>query len=194
MQTLLILIGLATFVLGWQVPGHFPPWTSFQQQWLAAFGVCWVALAGAIGRAALRWPAIAVGMLALAVVPWLQWYAGQVVFLSDAALPSLYIAGFALAIAAAANLAAEDPVRWTDSLMIALLAAAAISIMLALLQWLQRPVSDMLLDPIQPGGRPYGNLSQPNHLATLSGLGLAAVIHLLTILTKEPSAGARPSP
>lgn len=177
MQLPLVAVGLFLFVLGWQVPGHFPPWTSFQQQWLAAFGGCWITLAAVWTRRPWRWPALSLGLLALAMVPWLQWALGQMPFVSDAALPFLYLTAAAVAVAAAANLAAEHTVRWPDLLMTTFLAAAVFAALLALLQWLQAPVSEFWLDAIPPGGRPFGNLSQPNHLATLLALGIAAALY-----------------
>jgi O-antigen ligase len=189
LRNALVLLGLCCFVLGWQVPGHFPPWTSFQQQWVVAFGVCCIALAGGTGPSR-RWPAVALTMMVLAVVPWLQLWSGQLVFLSDAALPSLYIAGFAVTIAASSQISAEQGERWTDRLMLSILAAASIATLLALLQWLQSPVSQFLLDPLMPGGRPFGNLSQPNHLATLLGLGLAATLYCYERQRLRPLAAA----
>jgi O-antigen ligase len=178
MQGVLILLGLVIFAMGWLVSGHFPPWTAFQQQWFTAFGLSLVGLGAAWGRATWRWSAPAIGMLALAAVPLLQRLFGQIVFLSDAVLPALFIVGFALCISIAADLAANGSKHWPDSLMIALLTAALASTGLALLQWLH--VQDVMvpLDPLPPGGRPYANLSQPNHLATLLALGLAANLYL----------------
>jgi O-antigen ligase len=176
MQIPLVVVGLLMWILAWQVPGHFPPWTSFQQQWLAAFGGCWITLAAVWSRTDWRWNWPSLALLCLAIVPWLQWGAGQMPFLSDAALPSFYIAGAGLCVAAASNLAAQYRERWADWLMGSLLIASAFAVLLGLAQWLRMPISELWLDPIPPGGRPYGNLSQPNHLATLIALGLAAAL------------------
>jgi Virulence factor membrane-bound polymerase, C-terminal/O-Antigen ligase/Protein glycosylation ligase len=178
MQGVLVLLGLVIFLAGWLVSGHFPPWTAFQQQWFTALGLSIVALGGAWNRARWRWPAPAVFILALAAVPVLQRTFGQIVFLSDAILPALFIAAFALCIAAAANLSCGEPQQWADSLMITLLAAAVASTGLALMQWLHYTAPAVPLYPLPPGGRPYANLAQSNHLATLLGLGIAASLYL----------------
>ena len=178
MRGALVLLGLVIYVAGWLVSGHFPPWAAFQQQWFTAFGLSLVALGAAWSRAPWRWPGPALWMLALAAVPLLQRMFGQIAFLSDAVLPALFIVGFALCMAVAANVSTGESERWPDSLMVALLAAAVASTGLALMQWVQFPNPAVPLDPLAPGGRPYANLAQPNHLATLLGLGIAASLYL----------------
>ena len=116
--------------------------------------------------------------LALAVIPLAQWAVGQIMFVSDAILPALYTLGFALAIAASAKLARDHPAPWPDALMVALVAAALLSTGLALIQWLRVEILHVPLDFLPPGGRPFANLSQPNHLATLLALGLAGALYL----------------
>jgi hypothetical protein len=176
-QSIGVVLGLALFTLGWLLSGHFEPWPAFQQQWLAAVGVAVVGLAASLvpgGR--WQWPFAAILCLGLAAVPWIQWWCGQVVFLSDAALPSLYLVGLGLSVACGCNLARGEPVRWADSLMTALLVAATVSTALAALQWLHIE-AQIPLDALAPGGRPYANLAQANHLATLLGIGLAATLY-----------------
>jgi O-antigen ligase len=178
MQGLLGVLGLAIFTLGWLAPGHYPPWTSFHQQWIAALGVGLIAWGAVASKAPWRWPAPALVLLAFACVPLLQKAAGQVVFTADAVLPALYIAGAALSSAAAFNLARQQRLLWVDALMIALLTAALASSALALLQWLRLGYLAVFLADLPRGGRPYANLAQPNHLATLIGIGIAVTIHL----------------
>jgi O-antigen ligase len=178
MQGVLVLLGLAIYVGGWLASGHFPPWTAFQQQWFTALGISLVALGAAWRSGPWRWPGAALLMLALATVPLLQWLLGQIAFHSDAILPALFIVGFAMSIAAAANLVLRDPQQWPDTLMVALLTAAVASTALALLQWLRVQAPAIPMYPLPPGGRPYANLAQPNHLATLLGLGIAANLYL----------------
>jgi O-antigen ligase len=178
MHGTLVLLGLVIYVAGWLVSGHFPPWPAFQQQWFSALGVSVMALGAARARGPWRWPAPTWAMFALASVPLVQRACGQIAFLSDAVLPALFIVAFALSIAVAANLQQDDPQQWPDALMVALLAAAVASTALALMQWLRFPAPVVPLDPLAPGGRPYANLAQPNHLATLLGLGMASNLYL----------------
>src|SRR5262245_44344376 len=114
-----LLLGLSVFTAAWLIPGHFPPWAAFQQQWASALGVAFVVLAASTRRSEhdWRWPLPALLILGVAAVPVLQHLAGQVVFVSDAVLPALYIAAFALSIAAGANLTRANGHDWIDAWM-----------------------------------------------------------------------------
>lgn len=171
------LIGLA-FLL----PGHYLPWVTFQSQWVSALGALCVGLGAA--RAAARsgfanpivFPPIAWLSLLSVGVPLLQWFGGVTLFFSDALLPALYLTGFALSIAAGATWAAVDNGRWLDALFAAIAIAAAASVGIALMQWLGWGSGGVWIADLPRGGRPFANLGQPNHLATLLALGLVGVL------------------
>ena len=78
----MLLSGLLALCLAFLLPGHYPPWVSFQQQWLAALGVALigasVVLAAMKGGGRIRWSAAAGLTLVVAIVPWVQWAAGQI--------------------------------------------------------------------------------------------------------------------
>jgi O-antigen ligase len=176
----LLLLGLAAAFAAWLLSGHYPPWTAFQQQAMAALGAAFVALAAAFGPKPWRWPRVALALLFLALAPLAQHAFGQVTFLSDALLPAGYVIGFALCIAASANLSAQRPALWPQALLGMLLLAACASSVFGLIQWLGiEPPPGVMLDRIARGGRSTANLGQPNHLATLIGLGIATALYFL---------------
>ena len=172
-----LLLGLVALCAGFLLPGHYPPWVSFEQQALAALG------AGLVGAAALtsnggrplRLPTIAALVFAVAAIPWVQWLCGQIGFLSDALLSSLYLIGLGLCIVAGATLVATRRADFLDGLGAALITAGLVSTGLAMLQWLGLHWSIFVID-LRPGGRPYANLGQPNHLATLLALSVMATL------------------
>lgn len=159
------------------MPGHYPPWASFESQWLAALGCGVIALSAAhAGRSnVVRWPSLAWLAIATAVVPPLQWSVGQVLFAADALLPAMYLLAFGLCIAAGATMAQARGAVWLDGLFAALTVAGMVSVVLALAQWLSIE-SGIWVAALPPGGRPFANLGQPNHLATLLGLALVGVL------------------
>jgi O-antigen ligase len=173
---MLLQVGLLLLGLAFLMPGHFMPWVTFQSQAIAALAAGLVALGAAwTARQAgkgLAWPGLAGLALLTACLPPVQWLAGQVSFLSDAVLPALYLLAFALCLVAGAALAAWDRQRWLDGLFTALTVAAMVSVALALVQWTRLGISAVWIAELPPGARPFANLAQPNHLATLLGLGL----------------------
>lgn len=175
MRAGLLLLGLAFLM-----PGHFMPWVTFQSQAMAAFAAGLIALGVAFTAHAtgqqLAWPALAGLALVTAAIPLLQWLAGQVSFLSDGVLPALYLLAFALCLVSGAALSAWDRQRWLDGLFTALTVAAMVSVAVALVQWTRLGISAVWMAELPPGARPFANLGQPNHLATLLGLGLVGCL------------------
>lgn len=174
----LLNFGYAALALGFLMPGHYVPWSAFEQQAMAAVGfaaVAAVALVTARGEA-LRPGAIGWTAFGLAFVPPLQWAAGQVDFLSDALLPTLYLAALGLAVVTGRALIERRGSDGRTPLFAALAVAAAISAAIAWAQWLQQTSVVPWANPVQPGGRSWANLGQPNHLATLLGIGVVVVV------------------
>lgn len=172
----LLRVGLLLLGLAFLMPGHFMPWVTFQSQAIAALAAALIALGAAwtardTGKR-LAWPALAGLALLTGAIPLLQWLAGHVSFLSDAVLPALYLLAFALCLVSGATLAAWDRQRWLDALFAALTVAAMVSVAVALVQWTRLGISAVWMAELPPGARPFANLGQPNHLATLLGLGL----------------------
>lgn len=178
----MLLFGFLALGLAFLMPGHYVPWVTFEQQLVAAIGGL------AIGLAALRRQdsvaaappsMLALLAMALSVVPLLQLASGQILFHSDAVLSSVYLLAFAFCIFAAQRLASDAAGRLVlvSGLCWTLLVAALASTAIALVQWQQLKWSIFLVD-LPPGGRPYGNLAQPNHLATLIAMGAIALLYL----------------
>lgn len=176
---MLIALGCALLGASFLMSGHYVPWTSFEPQWVAGLGAALVAAAALLPEHAppdrrYRIPALAWGALALATVAVLQWLLGLVAFRSDPLLSATYLAAFAAMVVIGRELAASPTARFLAVLQGALLAGALASALIALLQWLGIDLPTMYVLPIRPGERPFGNLAQPNQLASLLCVGLAA--------------------
>lgn len=171
------IIGFTLLALAWLLPGHYLPWMMFQQETLAAVAALLLCWAAAEATTRVVWPAPALVALAAAVVPWLQFAAHQILFLSDALLSSAYLVALALAICAAATLAA-GPRRGQllEGFTGCCVTAALVSTGIALYQWLELPPHGDWIAEVQPGGRVFANLAQPNHLSSLLALGIAGVL------------------
>ena len=180
MASLLRHIGLVLVMLAFLMPGHYLPWASFQSQWVAALGTVILALAAARSAAQSR-RGIAISpfaalALACAAVPPLQWAWGLLDFASDAWLAASYWVAFSLATVCGTEWAQQRRSEWLDALFAAFMAAAGVSVALALIQWLSVDASQLWVAAAPPGARPFANLGQPNHLALLLMLGVVGAI------------------
>lgn len=157
------------------VTDHYPPWTAFHSELMAAGAGAIAVLMGwrSVGRVR---PAGGVLLLfALAAVPWLQWAAGLFTFRGDAWVASLYLAGTGMCCWAGQVDRLNDD-RLLRNVAVATFAAALLTTAVALYQWLGlRGLNQLYAAEGLAGARPGGNLGQPNHVATLLTLGLAAL-------------------
>jgi len=173
---MIYILGLVALGLAWLLPGHYRPWTSFQQELLAATGAALVVLA-AVARPGARTvdvPPIALGLAIVATVPLVQWAMGQIAFFDDAVLPAMYLVGAGLVIVAARSMTSSEEDQFVTAVNVMFIAAALASSVVALAQWLQ--VTDGLwVETAPPGARVYANLTQANHLASAVALGAIAL-------------------
>jgi O-antigen ligase len=171
--------GLAALCVAWLIPGHFFPWTGFQQETAAGIGALLLATAVLASTVLPRLPVprIAVAAFALAVIPMAQWVGGMVPYLADAALSSLYLCAFGLTVVAAAALTQSSPRTFVMGVMGCLFAGALASNSIGYAQWLQ-VAFEVPMEQLSAGARVYANFTQPNHQATLLGLGVVASIWL----------------
>lgn len=181
MKHRLMLWCAALLALAYLMPNHYSPWLSFHGELVAA-----LAFAPLMVWAVMRrgpWPALAVGAFALALVAVGQVVLGKIFFAGDGWMAMLYMLALALAVMAGARWADEtsqtaQPMQRLDALWGALIAAAYASVAISLLQWLGIGQGGIYMADLPPGGRPFANLAQPNQLATLLLLALAAHVAL----------------
>lgn len=169
---------LASFVL----PNHYVPWVSFYHEsaaFLAGLLLIAALLLPVRPRAQLQVPASYLLLVLLACVPFAQYVGGLLYFLGDALVSATYILFFLAMLIVGYNLAQgrQAQPQLLQGLAAVLIVAGVISTWLALYQWLMQPGTLWVAD-LRPGGRPYANLAQPNHLAALLALALAGVLFL----------------
>lgn len=174
-MTLFWLIGWAVaLAVGWLLPNHQPPWSTFHTE-------AWIAIVLALGSIAVilrspgrvAWHGITLLVAALALVPALQYGFGLVLFAGTAWISSVYLIGLLLALLTGARWEKTSPGQLGDGLFLAIGMAALLSVGLQLHQWLALDA----LDAWSMGnghGRPFANFGQPNQLATFLLWGLLA--------------------
>lgn len=175
----LILFATSLLIVSWSLPNHYFPWISSYHDFAAfAAGLLFIsALLCKRPVTTIKLPRVFSFVFLLSFIPALQ-YATDIIFLSgDALISGVYLLSFVTMLTTAYNLANTDSLRpelisWLAG---ALIIAATISVWLALYQWTLQPSSFWIAD-LPPNARPFANLSQPNQLATLLSMGLAAVL------------------
>lgn len=154
------------------------PWRSFHSEMALVAATLPVALWAPLRkRVPQQVPWIALVLCAFALVPWAQFFVGKLEYVGDAWLPACYFIAFGLAIATGARFEQVEPGRLAPVLFGAYVLAALVSTGLALYQLLHVTGLGLLTMefPYARGARPFGNLGQSNHLATLLVWGLVAL-------------------
>lgn len=163
----------------WLVPSHFSPWLA---AWLDGLAMLLLVVGALALGSRSRWPPTW-GLILLLVAASVagQWATGLIRFGGDAWIVMLYVLAFALALAAGGALMdgdARTQQRRIHGLALCLVLAAVASIGIALAQWTQTLSMGIYGIDVKPGGRPFGNLAQPNHLCTAAFMGLGAMLAL----------------
>ena len=173
---------IGTTAIAWLVPNHYAPWSSAWGDALAIVGLLALlptVLAGrGISGARISWRLSSIAALCGAVL-WAQLATGKLHFFGDALVAVFYV-GLWLAAVLAGGLMAVPGVRsdGMNALAMAWLFAALLSVGIGLVQWTGAISLGIYGAELPPGGRPFGNVAQPNHLCTLCFLGLCGLLWL----------------
>lgn len=162
------LVVWAVFLaLGWLLPNHYRPWTSFHSEVWVAFALITV-VPWMVFRAPPKFScdAFVVSVLAAAVVPFVQLAFGQIYYFGHAWINSLYLLGLLIAILTGYCWERSDTGRLIDMLCFAIGLASLLSVFFQFYQWLDLDSLGIWLCESDTA-RPAANLGQPNQLATL---------------------------
>lgn len=176
-----LLFASLFLLLAWLLPSHFLPWVTAYQELLTGIAIV-MSLAGLLlANDRYRLPFFALACLILATVPFLQFAGGLLSYAGDAWFGSIYIVALAASMVVGYNLQNNSQfnlsIDFASAFAWLLLVGALVSVGLAFSQWLG--YGDLYwVFPLPDGSRPSANLAQPNNLATLLGMGLAAVLYL----------------
>jgi len=163
--------------LAWLIPNHYQPWVS---AWSDACALIILALAlVACSRSAMVATQWAVWLAVALAAIGLQVGLGLIAFSGEGLMSALYVVAFAAALLLGAALppatAPQADMQALESFAIAVCAASIASVGVALVQWTGAISLGIWGVEMPPGGRPYGNVAQPNHLCTIAFLGLCSL-------------------
>lgn len=172
-----LCVWAGVLAVGWLLPNHYLPWSSFHlEAWSAA---AWLLGAAAVifrSTQRVAWHWLDMALIALASVPVLQYAFGLVPFLGQMVVASAYILGLCVAVHVGRRWEAIRPGQAAEGLFLAVALAGLLSVNLQLRTWLglmQTGMFDIWSMGLS-GSRPYANIGQPNQLATLLLWGVLA--------------------
>jgi O-antigen ligase len=179
--SLLQLSGFLVFAASWLSYDHYRPWVNFHAEALAVAAVGLLAAGRALlcfrGTAPMSAPRWAGWLLMVALIPWLQWWAGIALFSGDALLASLYVCALVVAFVVSYSYALDvQPNDGLTAIFHVTWVSSLVSAGIGFLQWLNLQESfGMYVVQTDLGDRAMGNLGQPNQLATLLLMGIASL-------------------
>jgi hypothetical protein len=175
----LVLLILA---FSWVLPDHFPPWTAFHTE-VPAFAAAVLAMLATWrwGRAPIRLPAVTFLALGLVLSAFVQWAAGLVLYGGDVLVVAIYIGTLVAAWVCGYQWVITGQktnlVELTSGLLVVVGLLTSLQV---LAQWLQVEGAFggwVLGAPL--ARKPYGNVGQPNHAATILLMGAAGAAILM---------------
>jgi len=170
------------YIAGLLAPNHYFPWGAYYNEMPAgvALAIIGIWCLWSIKRTDFLLPRYLVFLMALPLIPVIQWCFGLIHFAGDAWVAGLYLGGAVVAVCCGFLLAnskecgADVLIRWMAWIM---LIGAVLSAFIALRQAFGSSGALWEME-IPRGGRPVANLAQPNQLATLLLLGFISLVHL----------------
>lgn len=187
-----LVVGVIFMVLSWLQPMHMMPWTSWHSETLAFWGIYSLAMSLLLhfrryGKQSIEIPTAAWFLMVLMLIAIVQWVTGLIVFFGNLVVIFVYSATGIVALLVGFNFGREFKGEKQDGVSLekivhyfaaAIIIGAALSIVIALIQAFQVWGDVSWINRASTNRRPGGNLGQPNHLATLIGMGVASLLYL----------------
>lgn len=177
----LVVIFMGLTAVSWLVPNHYPPWLAAWNDGLAIAGMLLLSLSIGLlanGSRRIDWRLPAIGALCLTMVL-AQLASGRLFFAGDALMVILYLGVWFIAVITGGLMAADSRNReFLSALAACWVIAAIISVGIAINQLTCAVDLHIYAADMPPGGRPFGNVAQPNHLCTLCFVGLCGLFWL----------------
>ncbi|OTG80700.1 O-antigen ligase family protein [Acinetobacter sp. ANC 4648] len=177
MKAYFLYLSAMLIAIAWLLPIHQTPWTTFESEILTFLSG--LALLGSFLQQKIKIAKPQIIASIILIIPILQCFFGQILYLSNALLSFAYIFSFWLMIVLGYNLSLGGSARekvlknWSWLVLI----VGLISSLIAILQWLQLSHYFFPYMNLLKGNRPFANFGQPNNLATFLTLGTLACLY-----------------
>ncbi|MEO8390294.1 MAG: Wzy polymerase domain-containing protein [Polaromonas sp.] len=180
--SLLHAFGILFFGWAWLAYDHYRPWVNFHSETLALLGVGLMLASRCLGVAgsSAKAPRAVFFVIALALIPWMQYLLRISFFAGDALVTSLFLGSLSAAIWLGYSYTVDerDSTKVLTPIFYTLWLVALVSAAIGLLQWLSLTeiFTVYLVQADDENNRAMGNLGQPNQLATLMLMGMACLV------------------
>lgn len=169
-----MFLAMCCFLLSWLWPVRGFIWQSFYQEISAFVGLS--VLFFGLSPSRLLFTRWMMAVLVVALMPIIQLTLGVIDFWGDGWVSACYLIFFFAALCVGFNLALEKSGRaLMNAFCLTVLVVSLLSSLIAVRQWLG--IADSIWEIHYQGARPYANLAQPNHLASLLCFGLVSLIY-----------------
>lgn len=171
---LLVLSGIL-FSMSWLYPFHEKPWLTFGSEFLvflSAFLLIYIYI-----KEIKIIPIAFIGLICITFIPIIQYFFGLVYFFETALLCFVYLQLFFLMMLLGYNLKEEDKRIIFNGLAVALIFSAFITVCICIIQWLNINHDFKYITQLV-GIRPFGNMAQPNNMATLLNFAIFSIFYL----------------
>ena len=176
-----MLFLLGWIAVAWLLPNHYQPWSSAWGEAVAITGLLVLAVVASVSRATVHqvtWRVLVIGVLCLSTLL-AQLATDRISFAGDAWMVIIYVGTWVLAVLCGGWMVSVDhQYDGLNAMQAALLFAALLSVGIGLVQWTGAFSLGIYGAEMPRGGRPFGNVAQPNHLCTLCFLGLCGLLWL----------------
>lgn len=172
---MMIKILFASLGIALLMPNHYMPWLAFHSDSIVLLAL----FSSYIFKSTKnRISKITFFIFLISLYPIVQYCFGQIYFFGDALVSFIYI--LALAISLHIGSSEENSEIMAEMLSYTFIISGLISVFISIHQWLELGKLAIFILDEAPSNRYYGNLAQPNQLATLLTLGIAGSVFLLT--------------
>ena len=155
-----------TLAIGWLLPNHYPPWSTFHLDTWAASAFLLASVAVFLRtKGPIPWTGLGLLLAVLVLVPHVQYAFGVVAMAGTAWVSTAYLLGLVLALLTGFQWESAGPSQPVDGLFLAIGLGAVVSVGLQLHQWLGLDRLD-IWSMGEGFGRPFANFGQPNQLGT----------------------------
>jgi len=178
MKFFLLLFATIFISLGWLLPIHYRPWVTYTGELFAFLSL--FSLAAIYLKDKIKLPILSLPLVSLAIIPLIQYLAGELFFFDKALTSTLFVFGFWLSIVIGYNLSVEklDRENIFTGFSIVLLLCGTLTGIIAICQWLTLDAYIPGMVNMQNAVRPYANFAQPNNMATFLVMSLLGCLYL----------------